>query len=245
VFDVSLYVDPRSPAESACFALPEPHEVSKRRAVVATCIMAAKLFAAGVATGFFTHAFMDEAGPPWGAGTSWLRLGNGEAEGSVSAVAWGFCFVSHNQVGEQPSMAAQQGTQCGRPRDLTSPSTPTPIPRPPLPPYAHPQAGHAEEPVALAALAGLAGPKARVVLAGDPRQLGPVIHSRLARRHGLGVSWMERLMTRAPYAPSNKARPACGRRTGARASSRRLSTLPAGRARHVAAAHAPPLTPNP
>jgi superfamily I DNA and/or RNA helicase len=42
------------------------------------------------------------------------------------------------------------------------------------------EAGHAEEPLALCALAGLSGSSTAVVLAGDPNQLGPVIHSRIA-----------------------------------------------------------------
>ncbi|KAG2499969.1 hypothetical protein HYH03_002254 [Edaphochlamys debaryana] len=62
------------------------------------------------------------------------------------------------------------------------------------------EAGHAEEPLALAALAGLVGPDTRVVMAGDPRQLGPVILSPIAKRHGLDVSLLERLEGREPYA---------------------------------------------
>jgi hypothetical protein len=42
------------------------------------------------------------------------------------------------------------------------------------------EAGHAEEPLALCAIAGLSGPATAVVLAGDPKQLGPVIHSHVA-----------------------------------------------------------------
>ncbi|KAI8475548.1 MAG: P-loop containing nucleoside triphosphate hydrolase protein [Monoraphidium minutum] len=64
------------------------------------------------------------------------------------------------------------------------------------------EAGHAEEPLALAGVAGLAGPSTRVVLVGDPRQLGPVVHSRLALDKGLALSWMERLIGRHPYVPS-------------------------------------------
>jgi superfamily I DNA and/or RNA helicase len=57
-----------------------------------------------------------------------------------------------------------------------------------------------EEPLALCALAGLAGPSTSVVLAGDPKQLGPVIHSGVAKEAGLGVSLLERLTSMAPYA---------------------------------------------
>jgi superfamily I DNA and/or RNA helicase len=40
---------------------------------------------------------------------------------------------------------------------------------------------------------------ARLVLAGDPKQLGPVILSRLAAVHGMATSTMERLIGVAPY----------------------------------------------
>eukprot|EP00878_Enallax_costatus_P003269 GHUV01003472.1.p1 GENE.GHUV01003472.1~~GHUV01003472.1.p1 ORF type:complete len:563 (+),score=190.19 GHUV01003472.1:2226-3914(+) len=62
------------------------------------------------------------------------------------------------------------------------------------------EAGHAEEPLALCAIAGHIGAETAVVLAGDPKQLGPVIHSRLAREAGLGLSLLERLTSAAPYA---------------------------------------------
>lgn len=68
------------------------------------------------------------------------------------------------------------------------------------------EAGHAEEPLALSALAGLAGPETCVVLAGDPMQLGPVVHSSVAKEAGLGVSLMERLLNREPYKPSGTVR---------------------------------------
>lgn len=38
-------------------------------------------------------------------------------------------------------------------------------------------------------------PGAQLVLAGDPRQLGPVLRSPLAQKHGLGSSLLERLLT--------------------------------------------------
>lgn len=38
-------------------------------------------------------------------------------------------------------------------------------------------------------------PGAQLVLAGDPRQLGPVLRSPLAQKHGLGYSLLERLLT--------------------------------------------------
>ncbi len=42
--------------------------------------------------------------------------------------------------------------------------------------------------------------RARLVLAGDPKQLGPVILSPLAQKLGLATSTMERLIHEAPYA---------------------------------------------
>lgn len=65
------------------------------------------------------------------------------------------------------------------------------------------QAGHAEEPLALAGVAGLATASTRVILAGDPKQLGPIVHSRIAAASGLGLSWMERLLSREPYVPNS------------------------------------------
>ncbi|GIL89998.1 hypothetical protein Vretimale_18008 [Volvox reticuliferus] len=59
------------------------------------------------------------------------------------------------------------------------------------------EAGHAEEPLLMCSLAGLAGAKSgvRVVMAGDPKQLGPIILSLFAKKYGgLDVSLMERLL---------------------------------------------------
>lgn len=38
-------------------------------------------------------------------------------------------------------------------------------------------------------------PGGQLVLAGDPRQLGPVLRSPLTQKHGLGYSLLERLLT--------------------------------------------------
>ncbi|XP_060897686.1 putative helicase mov-10-B.2 [Labrus mixtus] len=58
------------------------------------------------------------------------------------------------------------------------------------------EAGQAEEPQCIIAVAGLLSAKTgQLVLAGDPKQLGPMIRSRLALNHGLGISLLERLMT--------------------------------------------------
>eukprot|EP00798_Chlamydomonas_sp_ICE-L_P006128 gene6128-2734_t len=108
------------------FQLPSLEEIKKKRVVVVTCLMAAKLYAQGVPTGHFTHIFVDEA-------------------------------------------------------------------------------GHAEEPLMLAAIAGLLSGdvSARLVMAGDPMQLGPIIMSPLAKKFGLDVSAMERLIKSAPYKRKN------------------------------------------
>ncbi|KXZ53363.1 hypothetical protein GPECTOR_7g1259 [Gonium pectorale] len=69
------------------------------------------------------------------------------------------------------------------------------------------EAGHAEEPLALAALAGIAGHHTRVVMAGDPKQLGPVILSPFAKRAGLEVSALERLEQLPPFARRDDVQP--------------------------------------
>ncbi|XP_063049770.1 putative helicase mov-10-B.1 [Engraulis encrasicolus] len=61
------------------------------------------------------------------------------------------------------------------------------------------EAGHAPEPEALIPVAGLLDPQCgQLVLAGDPRQLGPIIRSPIAKQHGLEVSLLERLMKDNP-----------------------------------------------
>ncbi|XP_069562717.1 putative helicase mov-10-B.2 [Brachyistius frenatus] len=57
------------------------------------------------------------------------------------------------------------------------------------------EAGQATETESIIPIAGLLRPQTcQVVLAGDPKQLGPSITSRIAEKHGLGVSLLERLM---------------------------------------------------
>ncbi|KAI0777345.1 P-loop containing nucleoside triphosphate hydrolase protein [Trametes elegans] len=63
------------------------------------------------------------------------------------------------------------------------------------------EAGQAAEPEALTAIKAVASMDTRVVLSGDPMQLGPVIRSSIARELGLGKSYLERLMERAVYDP--------------------------------------------
>ncbi|PKI44671.1 hypothetical protein CRG98_035026 [Punica granatum] len=55
------------------------------------------------------------------------------------------------------------------------------------------EAGQASEPEAMVPLANLCGPSTVVVLAGDPKQLGPVVFSKDADTLGLGRSYLERL----------------------------------------------------
>ncbi len=43
------------------------------------------------------------------------------------------------------------------------------------------------------------GNQGQVILAGDPKQLGPILRSPLSIKHGLQTSMMERLMNRPVY----------------------------------------------
>ncbi|KAM5180413.1 helicase MOV-10 [Mantella aurantiaca] len=62
------------------------------------------------------------------------------------------------------------------------------------------ESGHAVEPECVTAVAGILDVMkgGQLVLAGDPKQLGPVLRSPLAIEHGLGMSLLERLMTQNP-----------------------------------------------
>lgn len=44
-----------------------------------------------------------------------------------------------------------------------------------------------------------------VILAGDPKQLGPIVHSTVAARLGMEVSWLERLMSLDIYDHSSQS----------------------------------------
>jgi superfamily I DNA and/or RNA helicase len=59
------------------------------------------------------------------------------------------------------------------------------------------EAGHAVEPEAVAVFT--AAQTKQLVIAGDPKQLGPVVRSRLANRYGLKKSYLERLVERTLY----------------------------------------------
>ncbi|BGO95755.1 hypothetical protein NBRC10512_001591 [Rhodotorula toruloides] len=68
------------------------------------------------------------------------------------------------------------------------------------------EAGQATEPQTFLPLS-LAGDRTKVVLAGDPHQLGPVIHSHVSSNLGLQTSLLERLMSLPDYVETNhKAR---------------------------------------
>ncbi|XP_056319481.1 putative helicase mov-10-B.1 [Danio aesculapii] len=58
------------------------------------------------------------------------------------------------------------------------------------------EAGHAVEPEIIISVAGLLNAETgQLVLAGDPKQLGPILRSPFAIKYGLGLSLLERLMT--------------------------------------------------
>uniref|UniRef100_A0AAY4B674 RNA helicase n=1 Tax=Denticeps clupeoides TaxID=299321 RepID=A0AAY4B674_9TELE len=61
------------------------------------------------------------------------------------------------------------------------------------------EAGHAVEPETIIGVAGLLGAEeGLLVLAGDPKQLGPILRSPFSKRHGLETSLLERLMKHNP-----------------------------------------------
>lgn len=71
------------------------------------------------------------------------------------------------------------------------------------------EAGHSIEPEAVACLASVTkqdfNEPPAVVLAGDPKQLGPIIRSDICKRFGLQKSLLERLSEMEPYARSDEA----------------------------------------
>ncbi len=69
------------------------------------------------------------------------------------------------------------------------------------------EAGQGTEPEVLtAAIKTMATPSTRVILSGDPKQLGPVVRSSLARELGLGKSYLERLMDLSLYQSAETGR---------------------------------------
>ncbi|GAQ77983.1 RNA helixase SDE3 [Klebsormidium nitens] len=63
------------------------------------------------------------------------------------------------------------------------------------------EAGHARETEALIPIALFADKTSIVVLAGDHKQLGPIVRSKMAAGRGLETSYLERLAMQAPYLP--------------------------------------------
>ncbi|KAF7966507.1 hypothetical protein HWV62_21353 [Athelia sp. TMB] len=61
------------------------------------------------------------------------------------------------------------------------------------------EAGHATEPETMIAIKTMADNDTNIVLSGDPRQLGPIIRSKVATALGLEISYMERLMNDEMY----------------------------------------------
>ncbi|KAF9527401.1 RNA helicase [Crepidotus variabilis] len=61
------------------------------------------------------------------------------------------------------------------------------------------EAGQATEPEAFVSIKTMADSKTNIILSGDPKQLGPIIRSGIARELGLEKSYLERLMERDVY----------------------------------------------
>ncbi|KAK7101774.1 RNA helicase Mov10l1-like [Littorina saxatilis] len=72
------------------------------------------------------------------------------------------------------------------------------------------EAGQATEPECLIPAGLVAGADGQIVLAGDPKQLGPVLMSPFAKMYGLELSFLERLMERLPYQHDNHLYPEHG-----------------------------------
>ncbi|XP_068787411.1 RNA helicase Mov10l1 isoform X3 [Struthio camelus] len=72
------------------------------------------------------------------------------------------------------------------------------------------EAGQASEPESLIPLGLISEANGQIVLVGDPKQLGPVIKSKVAVAFGLNVSLLERLMSRSMYLRDEDAFSACG-----------------------------------
>ncbi|KZT41659.1 P-loop containing nucleoside triphosphate hydrolase protein [Sistotremastrum suecicum HHB10207 ss-3] len=61
------------------------------------------------------------------------------------------------------------------------------------------EAGQAMEPEIMIAVKLLTGPATNIVLSGDPKQLGPIVRSPIAKQFGLAKSFLNRLMERRVY----------------------------------------------
>ncbi|NXQ91166.1 M10L1 helicase, partial [Nyctibius grandis] len=72
------------------------------------------------------------------------------------------------------------------------------------------EAGQASEPESLIPVGLISEANGQVVLVGDPKQLGPVIKSKIALNFGLNMSLLERLTSREIYLRDEDAFSACG-----------------------------------
>ena len=63
------------------------------------------------------------------------------------------------------------------------------------------EAGQATEPEVMIGIKTMADNDTNVVLSGDPKQLGPIIRSAVARELGLEKSYLERIMERESHSP--------------------------------------------
>uniref|UniRef100_A0A8C3U6B5 RNA helicase n=1 Tax=Catharus ustulatus TaxID=91951 RepID=A0A8C3U6B5_CATUS len=72
------------------------------------------------------------------------------------------------------------------------------------------EAGQASEPESLIPIGLISEADGQIILVGDPKQLGPVIKSKLAKTFGLSVSLLERLSSRDLYLRDEDAFGACG-----------------------------------
>ncbi|KAI0945598.1 hypothetical protein AcW1_001783 [Taiwanofungus camphoratus] len=61
------------------------------------------------------------------------------------------------------------------------------------------EAGQATEAEVMTAIKTMVTPSTQIILSGDPKQLGPIIRSSIARELGFGISYLERLMDRGLY----------------------------------------------
>ncbi|CAK8686439.1 unnamed protein product [Clavelina lepadiformis] len=69
------------------------------------------------------------------------------------------------------------------------------------------EAGQSVEPECIIPIESLLGGDGRLVLAGDPKQLGPILRSQAAIEYGLGKSLLERLMESDAYKPNESVYP--------------------------------------
>lgn len=61
------------------------------------------------------------------------------------------------------------------------------------------EAGQALEQEAMIPIKTMADTDTNIILSGDPKQLGPIIRSSVAKELGMGISYLDRLMSREVY----------------------------------------------